>query len=114
MSPSLHDFLNHIMSECAFILQHTSGKNKQEVINDSVLIRALVRSLEIIGEASKKIPIELKSKYPLVGWSEMARMRDVLIHDYFGIDYDIVWNTVYADIPELEQNLKRIIETEFE
>lgn len=72
-------------------------------------MRATVRSLEIIGEATKKLPPDFRSKYPLVNWNEMAGMRDVLIHNYFGIDYDVVWNTIKNDIPELKNHLDFII-----
>ena len=72
----------------------------------------MVRSLEIIGEATKKLPKDFRTQYAQVNWDEMAGMRDVLIHDYFGIDYDVVWNTVRNDIPELQNELERIIEIE--
>ncbi len=112
MSPSLLDFLNHILDECEFLGEAISNKTKDEFLVDKILIRAVVRSLEIIGEATKKLPDELRSKNPQVNWTEMAGMRDVLIHDYFGVDYDVVWDTINKDIPELKHELKRIIEAE--
>lgn len=68
---------------------------------------AVIRNLEIIGEATKKISKELKSQYPDIPWKEMSGMRDKLIHDYFGVDVDVVWKTVNDDIPFL----KSLIET---
>lgn len=112
MSPSLLDFLQHILYECDYIIRVKEGKSCSEFLDDETLSKAVVRSLEIIGEATKKIPTELKTAYPQVIWAEMAGMRDVLIHDYFGIDYDVVWNTIVHDIPELHDELLRIIETE--
>ena len=112
MLPSLLDFLQHILSECSFVVKNTEDKTKEQVLEDEVLIRALVRSLEIIGEATKKLPKDFRTQYAQVNWDEMAGMRDVLIHDYFGIDYDVVWNTVRNDIPELQNELERIIEIE--
>ena len=71
-----------------------------------------MRSLEVIGEAVKKLPPELRAKYPHVDWSDIAGMRDVLIHHYFGIDYDIVWEVLQEHIPVLLHELKRIIALE--
>ena len=110
MLPSLHDFLNHIYSECVFITENTENKTKADFLEDEILLRASVRSLEIIGEATKKLPIEFKNKHPYINWNEMAGMRDVLIHSYFGVDYDIVWNTITNDILELQKNLQIITE----
>jgi uncharacterized protein with HEPN domain len=74
--------------------------------------RAVARSLEIIGEAVKKLPMELRNRYPQVDWGDMAGMRDVLIHNYFGIDYDVVWSVLQKEIPELHGELERIIRME--
>ena len=109
MSPSLLDFLHHISSECSFVIRNIEGKSKEQVLDDEILTRAIVRSLEIIGEATKKLPSDFRIQYPQINWDEMAGMRDVLIHNYFGIDYDLVWNTIVNDIPDLQNELQRII-----
>jgi uncharacterized protein with HEPN domain len=112
MSPSLLDFLKHILHECSYILEVRKEKHREEVLGDETLSKAIVRSLEIIGGATKKIPVALKTKYPQVNWADMAGMRDVLIHNYFGVDYDVVWNTICNDIPELQYQLQNIIKAE--
>ena len=112
MSPSQPEFLRHMLDECSFIIEAVKNKTKEGIISDATLSRALVRSLEIIGEASKRVDNTFKTKYMQIDWREMARMRDKLIHDYFGVDYDIVYDTVKNDIPELHHELQRIIEME--
>ena len=81
-------------------------------MNDETLQRAFVRSIEIIGEAAKKLPEELKQKYSNIEWKAIAGMRDRLIHDYFGIDYDIVWDVVINKTPQLQKEIQQIIDTE--
>lgn len=103
------ELLRHIQDECDFIIKYTTGKSKETVLEDEILCRALVRSLEIIGEASRKLDEEFKSLYPHVEWKKMAGTRDRLIHDYFGIDYDIVWDIVEKKLPELTQFISEII-----
>ena len=71
--------------------------------------RVFARSFEIIGEAAKKMPGEFQAAHPEVNWKAMARMRDKLIHHYFGVDYSLVWNTVRENIPVLETQLKKLI-----
>jgi uncharacterized protein with HEPN domain len=80
------ELIQHILVETTFILNHTGNKTKDEVVNDEVLCRAVVRSIEIIGEASKKIDDEFKSIHHHIEWKKIAGTRDKLIHDYFGID----------------------------
>jgi len=112
MSPSLLDFLRHIEHECDYLMRLCNGRDRQGLLEDETNSRAIVRSLEVIGEAVKKLPMELRAKYPQVEWSDMAGMRDVLIHHYFGIDYDIVWSVLQNDIPVLRHELERIIRLE--
>jgi uncharacterized protein with HEPN domain len=112
MYPSQLEFLKHIEDECVFIIKVSQGKTQGQILDDEILIKALVRSLEIVGEASKKVNDQLKVKYPQVDWKAMAGMRDKLIHDYFGIDYEIVIDAITKDIPELHSEIQRILNLE--
>lgn len=109
MSASNLELVRHVLMETSFILQHVEGKTKDEVIHDEVLCRAVVRSIEIIGEASKKIDEEFKARHPHIEWKKMAGTRDKLIHDYFGIDYDIVWDIIENKIPDLDHFLRQLV-----
>jgi uncharacterized protein with HEPN domain len=71
--------------------------------------RAIVRSLEIIGEATKNIPVDFKLNWSGIEWKQMSGMRDRLIHDYFGVDYQIVWDVVRNKIPGLKDSIERIL-----
>ncbi|GAO29317.1 hypothetical protein JCM15548_11491 [Geofilum rubicundum JCM 15548] len=81
-------------------------------MEDETLKRAVIRSLEIIGEATKKIPADFKFKWNTIKWRNMAGMRDRLIHDYMGVNYSIVWDVVKNKIPELNIQIKEVIENE--
>jgi uncharacterized protein with HEPN domain len=81
-------------------------------LNDETLKRAIVRSIEIIGEATKKIPADFKEKWADISWKNMAGMRDKLIHDYMGVDYSIVWDVAKNVIPALKNQIEIIIEKE--
>jgi uncharacterized protein with HEPN domain len=100
------------MDEINYLKSHTEGLNRDKFLKDETLQRAFVRSIEIIGEATKKLPEELKQNYPNIEWKVIAGMRDRLIHDYFGIDYDIVWDVVINKIPQLQKEIQQIIDTE--
>jgi len=81
----------------------------EDFYSDEEKKRAIVRSLEIIGEATKNIPIDFKLKWIKVEWKQMSGMRDRLIHDYFGVDYYIVWDVVRNKIPGLKESIESII-----
>jgi uncharacterized protein with HEPN domain len=106
------EYLRHILDEVNYIVEHTRTIVRQEFMQDATLQRAVVRSLEIIGEATKHIPNEFRAKYPKVDWRSMAAMRDKLIHDYFGVDYEIVWDVVTQKIPALQQEIEQILQHE--
>ncbi|GMT45649.1 MAG: DUF86 domain-containing protein [bacterium] len=110
MSKHYTELLRHILDECDFILSEiTSQTTKTDFINNETLKRAVVRSLEIIGEATKKIPADVKYQWKDIPWKNMAGMRDKLIHDYFGINYSIVWDVVKNKIPELAEQIRKVL-----
>ena len=109
MLASNFELVQHMLIETSFILQYTNEKSKADVVNDEVLCRAVVRSLEIIGEVAKKLDDEFKSSYNHIEWKKLAGTRDKLIHDYFGIDYDIVWDIIETKIQDLDYFLRQIV-----
>lgn len=110
MSFEPRDYLRHILAEVDYLLANRAGLTFDTFAADQTLQRAFVRSLEIIGEAAKKVPEEFRAEYPDVEWRAMAAMRDRLIHDYFGVDYEIVWDVVQNRIPELRHQISAIQE----
>ncbi|MEP7251724.1 MAG: DUF86 domain-containing protein [Ginsengibacter sp.] len=112
MSKEPIDYLKHIADECVYIISVSSNLSKHEFLDDETLKRAIVRSLEIIGEATKKIPADFKIKWSSIQWKNMAGMRDRLIHDYIGINYSIVWDVIKNKIPELSDQIREILNIE--
>lgn len=90
------------------IERYTSGMTMTEFKKEEIIIDAVVRNFEIIGEASKHISVSIRNKYPDVPWSEMAGIRNILIHEYFGVDTKILWNTAKKDLPSLKKQLLKI------
>ena len=109
MSYEPREVLRHILVEVDFLIEVRATLTRQVLDEDPILQRAIVRSLEIIGEASKRLPAEMRNANPAVEWRAMARMRDRLIHDYFGVDLDIVWRVLQSNIPALQQEVRRIL-----
>ena len=109
MSASMRPYLQHIHTETQYLLDRVQGLEKEIFLHDETLKRAFVRSLEIIGEAVKQLPNDIKQRYSHLEWRAMAGMRDRLIHGYFGVDYDIVWDAVSNKIPALQREVEHIL-----
>ena len=103
-------FLEDILKSINNINEYTQGMGYEKFKSDRKTVDAVVRNLEIIGEATKNIPDKIKKKYPEVDWKGAAGMRDKLSHEYFGVDEKILWKTVKGDIPAFEIQIKNIRE----
>ena len=106
------EFLIDMLIACEKIIKYTKDLSYKDFRRNDIVIDAVVRNIEILGEASKRISEGLKKKYPEVGWREISRTRDKIIHFYFGVDLSIVWDIITVDIPALKEKLKGIIEKE--
>ena len=95
-------YIDHILNSINRILDYISGKDREAFEADQLTQDAVVRQLEVIGEATKRVSKELRSKNPDIPWSDMAGMRDVLIHDYIDVDLGVVWKTASEDVPNLK------------
>ncbi len=109
MSRSVIEFFQHIKDELDFLENNSKGLNFGSFYANEVLKRAFSRSLEIIGEAVKNVPEEIRYEYPEVEWKSIAGMRDKLIHHYFGVDYELVWDVIENEIEELNFQIGNII-----
>ena len=101
-------YIEHILQSIEKIQSYISGKDQESFSNDSLTQDAVVRQLEIIGEATKRISKELRKNNPDVPWDDMAGMRDVLIHNYIDVDLNIVWKTASESIPGLKALLNKL------
>lgn len=109
MSLSPLEYIRHILDEIEYILSQIPTTDRDAFLQNATLKRAFVRSLEIIGEASKKIPDDIRSLQPDIEWRKIGGMRDRLIHDYFGVDYYIVWDVAVNKLSELREKLIRLL-----
>lgn len=110
MEREFEDYLRDILDAMEKAQKFVENITYEEFIKDDKTVFAAIRALEIIGEATKNIPDETRKQNPGVPWKEMAGMRDVLIHDYFGVDMQTVWLTVTEKIPEVKLSLQKLLE----
>jgi uncharacterized protein with HEPN domain len=101
MSPSANELLRHILDEIDYLLQQKSQATREQLLSDGTLQRAFSRSIEIIGEAAKQMPQEFRASNAALPRKQMSGMRDRLIHGYFAVDYEIVWDVVENKLPAL-------------
>ncbi|MGE3275068.1 MAG: DUF86 domain-containing protein [Vicinamibacterales bacterium] len=110
MSFEPRDYLRHILVEADYLADRSRGLTLHTFTADETLRRAFVRSIEVIGEAAKKVPDDFRAAHPEVEWRAMAGMRDRLIHDYLGVDYELVWDVVRHRMPELRRKVGAILD----
>jgi uncharacterized protein with HEPN domain len=103
------DYLDDILSAIAEIEEFTRGMYYDAFAEDKKTVNAVIRSLEVLGEATKRIPTSFRQKHPDIPWSKMAGMRDVLIHDYMGVDLKTVWKVTQERLPELKLLIEKVI-----
>ena len=108
MSKSPTEYIHHILIEIDFLLSERKKITEDQFMHDELLQRACVRCLEIIGEAAKHIPESVRKKYPSIAWRKIAGLRDIVAHDYFGLDVALIWNAIQKNIPGLLKELKKI------
>ena len=95
------DYLADILQAIDDVAEFTDGMDFAEFSGDKKTVNAVIRSLEVLGEATKHIPAAFRKRHPEIPWSKMAGMRDVLIHDYMGVDHMTVWKVVKERLPEI-------------
>ncbi len=100
--------LRHIQ-HCIGRIEHDTREGKEKFLANETLQDAVVHNLQIIGEASKKLPDDLKEKYVNIPWKQIAGMRDVIVHDYFGMSWEIVWDVVQNRIPDLKEVIQAML-----
>jgi uncharacterized protein with HEPN domain len=101
-------YIEHILECITKIQAYTSNISKEQFATSDLIQDAVIRNIEVIGEASKKVSQDLKQTYFEIPWKEIAGMRDKLIHDYLGVDIDVIWKTILEDIPALNSHLNKI------
>jgi len=102
------DYVLDIANSIKEVESFVGNMSFKKFISDKKTVNAVIRSIEVIGEATKKLPSSLKDKYPNIPWKNMAGMRDKLIHEYFGVDIEILWMVIKKDLPSIKDDIREI------
>ena len=105
-------FLEDIEKSCAKIIRYTEGLERDQVFVDEMRFDAVLFNLHVVGEAVKKLPLDLRERYPDIAWREIAGLRDFVAHVYFALDLDILWDAIRRDVPALQVRTREMIEDE--
>ncbi|WP_107668527.1 DUF86 domain-containing protein [Cyanothece sp. BG0011] len=114
MSRDLRLYFDDILVSCDKILRYSQGLDYKTFIEDELRVDATLRNLQIIGEAVKQVPREMRTKYPRVEWRKIAGLRDILAHAYFSLENETIWDIIKTKIIPLKSEVETIINQEFE
>jgi uncharacterized protein with HEPN domain len=110
MKREIGDYIQDILESMGNAIDFIGEMSYEDFIRDTKTVYAVIRAIEVIGEATKNIPEDIRVKYPEIPWKDMSAMRDKVIHTYFGVNPERVWLTVNEDIPRLKPLIKRVLE----
>ena len=109
MTREYSDFINDIVDSVHAIEEFVRGMTFEDFASDRKTIYAVIRGIEVMGEAAKKIPEAVRSEHPAVPWKQMAGIRDKLIHEYFGVELEVLWKTIQEDLPSLKTAIEDLV-----
>ena len=105
-------YLNDIYKYASKAIEFVQDVSAEDFLEDDKTVFAVIRALEVVGEATKSVSDDVRNKYPEIPWRNLAGMRDKLIHHYFGVDLELLWTTVNQDLPQLLEQLDRVLAIE--